>query len=1078
MHNNTVFRRKVLQGCFREQSSLPSSRFAHFLPPFSSRHDQNLFADSITQCCFLQCCFKCRFLYEDSSTHSILGIKQKFEDLFETLKSIRQKVDKEHERQSLGDDFLELYGKVASLLEHLKPSSEKKEGKKEGKKEEKKEEKKAEKIKKNLQCVSLKILHFNELLELAKTSSSDSSTETTNAYYALYSDCTFEGLSRKPPKVFHSAHRVFVSRKHADEGRWQDGGWSCCGQQDRYGVYEADLSDPKNIIYRNCKQPQDLYVQLLEEDGTLCWKFYAPVESVDQQQVVCVARKTGCCVDGREKWECRNSSTCNIDRVWMDTSVESYILGISEGSLATLLATDMLQDDRELEVSRELNFEKETLRRRSQVEQLFQNVQTRFDQVALQHQHVNDLVQQFHIACHDAIVCMQELSSLISILPRFDTSFDLHKRQEKLRKFIEKSRLEKVRRLEVPSTSEDLTKTVLRLLKYTIKQISQVFQGGFSAEAEAAAEANSTAKDSLRDIIQLYRNAGGDESFFGVSERIGLEESSAHFRTFKCKFDAFIESIPSIESCCDFLDAARVYFDQLKKDNRILQNIRDLFFKFHDEPQKQSANETACFQKDFWGQNLSVGRGIVAKNLILCLKNDSVRTFFNFYVYRSDSLNADTIQQVKVTFDQDIERETFDESDACEFCGCACFASSKLLNAMSSLHSESDSSRLLSFCIYSIANSLNWKRLPRARLDIFQDIQFQKGTDRPTDRIEDPKKEAKPGNILRDIAQLEHELLLELSTQRILFDATVAADPLCLNDLKMNLPKIPSSANPKVHHDYGKLGIRLTLRRERFDSDAYIRICIDGPRNIIDMLQKRKSNLLWSVCCDKDDADEANEQEQDAELNWEGIEYFVGYNREWFGRLFGQVAVFSYPNFRLLFEPEYFLTKSYPFLKFSFQNILLTDLKYNFIAKIRTFMFQEISHPLTQGCFQIQQMELVHSSSVIHGIQNSIEAKYIQRKKEIDKRKKKEMDEGIENLRASKLKNESLPLVDAYGCASGCVFELERFKFLLEFNFKKVSCSLRSKLHADFCLRSHPSIWSCCSGKGCNWSARAVLLPR
>ena len=48
------------------------------------------------------------------------------------------------------------------------------------------------------------------------------------------------------------------------------------------------------------------------------------------------------------------------------------------------------------------------------------------------------------------------------------------------------------------------------------------------------------------------------------------------------------------------------------------------------------------------------------------------------------------------------------------------------------------------------------------------------------------------------------------------------------------------------------------------------------------------------------------------------------------------------------------------------------------------------------------------------------------------------MNEGIELLREYKSKNSSLPVTDPDGSASHCVFELERFKFLLEFFFEEV----------------------------------------
>ena len=306
------------------------------------------------------------------------------------------------------------------------------------------------------------------------------------------------------------------------------------------------------------------------------------------------------------------------------------------------------------------------------------------------------------------------------------------------------------------------------------------------------------------------------------------------------------------------------------------------------------------------------------------------------------------------------------------------------------------------------------------RLGIIQDSKYQRATDRPTDRIEDPKKEAKPGNILRDIAKLEHALLLELSTQRLLFD---------------------------VDDDGRKIGIKLILRRERFDSDAYIHLCIDGPKIVVDEWHKASSGLklIWSV-----DVDEPSEHaglneldQKEVELNWDNIEYFVGYEKrgepEWFGRIFGQVEVFSYRDFRLLFEPEYFLTKSYPCLKLRFVLPVLANSKSNIVVKVCTFMFEEISHPCTLACIQTQQMENVHSS-------NAKQYRHLKKRK-MQQQARNLIDEGLEILNTSKFKKISLPLTNPdTGAASECIFELERFKYFLEFHFEKVRLQLEIKI--------------------------------
>ena len=88
-------------------------------------------------------------------------------------------------------------------------------------------------------------------------------------------------------------------------------------------------------------------------------------------------------------------------------------------------------------------------------------------------------------------------------------------------------------------------------------------------------------------------------------------------------------------------------------------------------------------------------------------------------------------------------------------------------------------------------------------------------------------------------------------------------------------------------------------------------------------------------------------------------------------------------------------------------------------------MFQEIS---TQECFQTRQ--IVHSAN-----QQTKEEK----QEAIQEKAKNIRNEGIELLRKYKSQNPpQLPVTDPDGSASHCVFELERFKFLLEFFFEEV----------------------------------------
>ena len=87
-------------------------------------------------------------------------------------------------------------------------------------------------------------------------------------------------------------------------------------------------------------------------------------------------------------------------------------------------------------------------------------------------------------------------------------------------------------------------------------------------------------------------------------------------------------------------------------------------------------------------------------------------------------------------------------------------------------------------------------------------------------------------------------------------------------------------------------------------------------------------------------------------------------------------------------------------------------------------MFQEIS---TQECFQTRQ--IVHSAN-----QQTKE----QKQQRIQEKATNIRNEGIELLRKYKSKNSPLEVTDPDGSASHCVFELERFKFLLEFFFEEV----------------------------------------
>ncbi len=861
----------------------------------------------------------------------------------------------------------------------------------------------------------------------------DQTVECTNNYYALYSDCTFDAFSQKPDKILHASNRVFLTRDHS--GEWIGDRWTCCNRSSVHDCLEAHWS-PDLMEYKNPENPE---IVLRLHAGS----FYLSDCGVN----VCKIDKS---LSTPKISKLNAPNRCGVADVWMDCNPDHYVLSINEQSFATLLATNMLCDDED-----------------GKVKKLFQHAQG------------------------DGVYSENANRIFKSMLDHFT----------KLKLYL------------------DLRDHV-HIVQYMASAL---------------------------DCWYLLRQCEGESKIFNQMSSDDLKhwrQLETDAKEYKSSGKDTIQAVRAL--CLRIVDFAANHprLDPYQQDKK------------HDKLKAI---------KDFWEEDITVGRAIVVDNLITCLKDDFVRSFFkfslrswkvseqqhffekgpqvNFYQYSNLSfpqlLNALTVfvnngtvnRGQKLSLLETIKKTNasvpirnsaaehalsiFHASDvdycfvnkalktietsqgilksydycACQFCGCVCHVSSNFAARISMW--RHDVSELQSFCTHLFDISRQSKNFS-ASLGILQEKKEHEAVVKlPTDRNEDPNKEPRPENLLQDIIKVERELLLDLKTQMIKFELEPpdllalfqSASPSLTSStftdfwrettqtrellIKRKVESSPTAQQPveTAGTEMEKLGITIVLRRERYDGDASIRLCVDGPKvalvdNHTKFTEKQISfslrgtnfrkalvvklntdeieyyQFLASTINEKKDKGNTARSRETSPVRYEAKEDIANKETErgqtLFARVYGHSEV-SYDDIRPLFEPEYFKDEAaYPALEFQ---IHFGDVK--LCANIHSFMFDDITDDDTQNCLEAHMRHPRNKRQVF--TENAIS--------DSKKAALNLKDKHVMSLKQENEAKKALKVTDADGYASTAVHVIEAFKFLLEYHFETVRCHIIFKEH-------------------------------
>ena len=946
------------------------------------------------------------------------------------------------------------------------------------------------------------VKYFLSAFDPDYTEPDDSRTECrTNAYYALYSDCTFDSFSRKPDKIFHAAHRVFVTRAHKGEWDEKENHWKCCQRNSSHDCLEAKWSRENGMVYQNPKESENPDIFLRLEDGKWCFH--------DCGDIVCEIEGS---LSGCPKITACSGSKCGVVDVWMHDSPEHYVVSINEQSLATLLATNMLQDGADSKVKKLFQHAQgdgidaeNNDRILKQTVEHFQKLKSCLDRYCGLNKLETDLRRY-----EEKTIEWQELPGLLNQVLYYHHEVENLPGIKDLRNYavmMDSSRPNEFKScldaILVFYTSIMGNPSIVRPQCVSVAVVELNYLQNHQSVQCTAKHLSGSLKRFLMLLLQdftiecslralkswdLLRSCEGESEFLSQMSRGDISLLKYIIDTREIGTIGTIKVVRAV--CQRIIDFAANHqrLDQYHRDGRNLKAI-----------------------KDFWEEDISVGRAIVVGNLISCLKDEFVRSFFkfslktwiftdqsprfvqgpdvNFYQYAnltfSQILNAITVSvnnnfmigdpSKKQRMLETIKKETSasvsnGETAADRARSTLCLSQDwRGVCGFNALLKAIQTSEGCIFESFDACACLLCGCVCHASCNFAKGIASYVGSSSSTlqsfcTQSFDMSRQ-NVSSSLGIFQEKEHDAAAKLPTDRnedpnkepraenILQDIAKLERELLL-DMKTQMIKF--KVNPEQQHtkDMEKLGITIVLQRERYDGDVSMRLCVDGPKvALVDDSDKVKIKhfscfLRYTNPC----------KHVSISLNTVDIEYYqflsstINENaaddkrgQVLFARVYGLCKV-CYDDIRPLFEPEYFNEETaYAALEFQihFQDVQLC-------ATMQSFMFDETTDDDTQHCLELQMQHPRNKRLVLS--QPPAEWQTLE---EIER----QILEDVQNARSAAalmlkrkcllhLRQENdakkaLKVTEADGCASVSVTVIEAFKFLLEFNFDTV----RSETH-------------------------------
>lgn len=858
----------------------------------------------------------------------------------------------------------------------------------------------------------------------------DQTVGCTNNYYALYSDCTFDAFSQKPDKILHASNRVFLTRDH--RGEWLGDRWACCNRSSVHDCLEARWS-PDSMEYKNPENP-DIFLRL--EAG----RFYL----YDCGVVVCQIDKS--LSSSPKISNLPQPNRCGVADVWMDGNPDHYVLSINEQSFATLLATNMLCDDKDCKVKKLFQYAQGDGVHSDNANRIFKSMLDHFNRLksCLEHNDCEHIVQSMTSAlnCWYLLRRCEGQSKMFNLISSNDLSF-------LWRKLMTDA---KENRTSEPNTIQAVRALCQRIIDFAANH----------------PRLDPYQQDKKHDKLKAIKDFW--EADISVGRAIVVDN------LISCLKDDFVRSFFKFSLRSWKVSEQRHFFAQGPQVN---------FYQYSNLSFPQLLNALTVViannrnvDRD---KKLSLLEKIQRTNTTVQIRNSAAEHALSIF-------HASDVNYVKEALEAIRSSEGISKSYdhcACQFCGCVCCVSSNFAARISSTW-RLNTPELLSFCTHLFDVSRQSKNYSSS-LGILQEKKEHEAVVKlPTDRNEDPNKEPRPENLLQDIIKLERELLLDLKTQMIKFELE-PPDLLALSQspspslmfstftefwefwrrttqtrqwlIKCNVENSSTVQQPVELAGTGieKLGITIVLRRERYDGDVSIRLCIDGPKVAMvddDRMKFTEGNIsfslrgtnfrkalvvklntdeieyyhfLASTINEKKDKGKTAKSRESSPVRDEAKQEIAYKETErgqtLFARVYGHSEV-SCDDIRPLFEPEYFKDEaSYPALEFQ---IYFGDVK--LCAIIHSFMFDDITDADTQNCLEAHMRHPRNKRQVF--TENAIS----DAKKAALTLKDKHVMSLIQENGAKK----ALKVTDADGYASAAVHVIEAFKFLLEYHFETV----------------------------------------